>query len=252
MIDTRALYLDLMKRCLIDMIYAEQQEQPSLPALRPGPYSAKRRAEGRDWPTYAHTMIGMKRLDNLQFCVEDALTRGIPGDLMETGVWRGGATILMRAILKEYDIQDRNVWVADSFEGLPLPDVATYPADAGDKHHEFEDLAVSLEQVQSNFAKYGLLDGQVKFLRGWFRDTLAAAPVTKLAVLRLDGDMYESTIIALRTLYPKLAVGGYVIIDDYGAIPKCKEAVHDYRQECSLKEEIVAIDWTGAYWQKAA
>ena len=241
------LYLDLMKKCLTDIIYADAQEQPNLLAQ---PFDESQRMEGLDWPAYAHTMIGKKRLDNIQFCVEDIIQRQIPGDLIETGVWRGGATIFMRAILKAYNIMDRNVWVADSFEGLPHPNPEDYPADAGDRLNEFKELAVSMEQVQFNFAKYGLLDQQVKFLKGWFRDTLPAAPIEKIAVLRLDGDMYESTMDALNALYPKLGIGGYLIVDDYGAIPSCKKAINDYREKHQILDEIIPIDWTGIFWKK--
>lgn len=207
--------------------------------------------EGRVWPSAAHTMIGLKRLDNIQSCVESVLADGVPGDLIETGVWRGGATIFMRAVLKAYGVQDRNVWVADSFEGLPPPDAEKYPQDAGDRHHTARELAISLEQVKSNFERYGLLDGQVRFLKGWFRDTLPTAPIEKLAVARLDGDMYESTMDALVNLYPKLSVGGYLIVDDYGAVPACRQAVHDYREAHGISEELVDIDWTGVYWRRA-
>lgn len=246
----RALYLDLMKKCLTDIIYADQQEQPNLPAISPR-YEQYVRTEGRDWPTYAHTMIGMRRLDNLQYCVEDVMEKGIRGDLIEAGVWRGGATIFMRAILKAYCITDRTVWVADSFEGLPHPNTQSYPADRGHLHHEFRELAVPVEQVKANFAKYDLLDERVQFLKGWFRDTLPKAPIQRLAVIRLDGDMYESTIDGLTHLYPKLSVGGYLIVDDYGAIPACRQAVLDYRSAHGIAEEMLEIDWTGVYWRRA-
>ncbi len=232
------LYLDLMKRCLTNSIYDTCDEQT--------------RAEGCDWPRDAHTMIGLKRLDNLQFCVEDVLDRGIPGDFIETGVWRGGATIFMRAILKVRGVNDRRVWVADSFEGLPPPNPEAYPCDAGDVLHTYKQLAVSLEAVQSNFRRYGLLDDQVRFLKGWFRDSLPGAPIARLAVIRLDGDMYESTMDAFVNLYPKLTVGGYVIVDDYGCIPACRQAVHDFRQARGIADEIRPIDWTGVYWRRSA
>jgi O-methyltransferase len=74
----------------------------------------------------------------------------------------------------------------------------------------------------------------------------------RLAVVRLDGDMYESTMDGLKYLYPKLSVGGYLIVDDYGCIPACKEAVHDYRQAYGITDEIHPIDWTGVYWQRAS
>ncbi len=238
---TIALYLDLMERCLVNRIYSELESSHD-PALR---------ADGRDWPTAAHTMIGAKRLANVRFCVEDVLRKNVPGDLIETGVWRGGARILMRAILKAYDVSDRTVWVADSFAGLPPPDPARYPRDAGDPHHTFPHLRVSLDAVRENFARYGLLDDQVRFLVGWFRDTLPVAPIASLAVLRLDGDLYESTMDALRSLYPKLSVGGYCIVDDYGALPTCREAINDYRREHHIEETMEKVDWTGVFWRRA-
>lgn len=112
MTDVKTLYLDLMKRCLTNFIYRDIGYLSST-------FNPEVREAGQDWPSVAHTMIGLKRLDNLQFCVEDILARGVPGDLIETGVWRGGATIFMRAILKAYSVTDRCVWVADSFAGLP-------------------------------------------------------------------------------------------------------------------------------------
>jgi O-methyltransferase len=210
-----------------------------------------KRAEGRDWPVLAHTMVGLKRLDNLQCCIESVLANKVPGDLIETGVWRGGATILMRAVLKAHKVTDRLVWVADSFEGLPVPDPEKYPADSGDVHHTFKALAIGLETVKNNFRAYGLLDDQVRFLKGWFRDTLPSAPFKELAVVRLDGDLYESTMDGLVNLYPKLSPGGCIIIDDYGAVPGCKKAVDDYRESHAIKQEIVPIDWGGVYWRKA-
>ena len=200
----------------------------------------------------AHTMIGRKRLDNLQNCIQHVLVNRIPGDFIETGVWRGGATIFMRAMLKAWGDTSRIVWVADSFEGLPEPDGLNYPKDRGDTHHTYSELAVSLQTVQENFRKYALLDDQVRFLKGWFKDTLPTAPIEKLAILRLDGDMYESTMDGLKNLYAKLSRGGFLIVDDYGAVPACKDAVHDFRRDNKISEEIIEIDWGGVYWQKQA
>jgi len=242
----RDLYLELMKACLTNVVYGD----PSVTRGTRHDYDPRLRAEGRDWPASAHTMVGLKRLDNVQFCVEDVLASGVRGDLMETGVWRGGTVILMRAVLKAHAVSDRCVWAADSFAGLPPGDAAKYPLDAGHPLDRFKELACSLEAVQDHFRAYGLLDEQVRFLKGWFRDTLPGAPVRRLAVLRLDGDLYESTMDALVHLYPKLEAGGYVIIDDYGDIPACRQAVHDYRNQHGITDEIQPVDWTGVFWQK--
>jgi O-methyltransferase len=207
-------------------------------------------SEGRGLSVEAETMVGRKRLDNLQHCIAEVIADAVPGDLIETGVWRGGATIFMRGVLKAHGDASRTVWVADSFRGLPPPDQEQYPADAGDRHFESSALAVSVDEVRANFRRYGLLDEQVRFLPGWFRDTLHTAPIDHLAVLRLDGDMYESTIVALDALYPKLSAGGYLIVDDYGAVEGCRRAVNDYRQRHEIDDPMEMIDWTGCFWRK--
>ena len=265
--NNHTLYLDLVKKSLTCTQYegldgaswkpAKRLHQWILKRIVPKnirlsqPTNLENRVEGKDWPLLAQTMTGMKRLDQLQTCIEAILTEGGTGDLIEIGVWRGGSTILMRAVLKSYDVKNRIVWVADSFEGLPRPDAETYRADEGDAHYLESRLAVSLETVKSNFDRYGLLDEQVKFLKGWFKDTLPSAPIDKLALIRLDGDLYESTRDGLSNLYPRLQRGGFVIIDDYGYLNSCKQAVHDYRDKHNIKEPIMQIDWTGAYWKKA-
>lgn len=267
--DARSLYLDLMKRVLTNWIYGDTERKviefpPNFKhtfvdkaralgaqIVVPQPFDPLKREAGRDCPPDAHTMIGLKRLDNLQFCIQDVIANHVPGDLIETGVWRGGAAIFMRAVLKAYQVKDRNVWVADSFEGLPAPNPDKYPEDADSSLYRFKVLAVSLERVKTNFERYGLLDDQVKFLLGWFRDTLPTAPIEKLAVARLDGDMYESTMDALQNLYPKLSVGGYLIVDDYGSVAACRQAVHDYRRAHGIDDEIISIDGWGVYWRRS-
>ena len=242
------LYLNLMRKCILNTIYEDQPMQPFQAGIQ---FSVINRDQGLDWPSLAHSMIGNQRLKNIQELGKIVLEEKIEGDFIETGVWRGGACIFMRAILKAYNDTTRSVWVADSFEGLPKPNAA-YPDDVtGPPFHAFKELAVSVEQVKSNFAKYDLLDGQVKFLKGWFKDTLPVAPIKKLALLRLDGDMYESTMDSLTSLYPKLSKGGFVIIDDYGVLPICKKAVLDYRARVGSNEMIYPVDASGVFWRKA-
>jgi Macrocin-O-methyltransferase (TylF)/SEC-C motif len=244
--DLRSLYLDLMARCLLGLIYEDPAQDPwSAPK-----FDLEKRMRGADWPLRAHSMIGMARMANLRAAAEHALENNIPGDFIETGIWRGGACIFLRAILQAYRVTDRIVWAADSFEGLPPPDAKHYPDDADDRHHTFSQLAVSLEEVQANFARYGLLDAQVKFLKGWFKDTLPRAPMQRLALLRLDGDMYQSTIEALQALYGKVSPGGIIIVDDYRAVWGCQKAVHDFRDANRIGDRIHAIDAHAVYWIK--
>lgn len=265
--DARAMYIDLVKRCVLNIPYVDVEINPIQPHgalrkamldlfksaniqlshLRRGSY--ERRIAGHDHSDVAHSMLSLKRLDNVQMCVETIIREGIRGDLIETGVMRGGTVILMRAILKAHDAQDRTVWVADSFEGLPPPNPAEYPADATAQWHLRPLTEVGVEHVRRNFERYGLLDDQVKFLPGWFRDTLSKAPIDQIAVLRLDGDLYESTMDALVPLYPKLTPGGFVIVDDYN-LPMCRQAISDYRNKFDINDDIVSIDDAGVYWRK--
>jgi hypothetical protein len=303
------LYLDLLKRCLLNLIY----EDLSLPQINDsafadtsesllsrlwaaalwisrrrlssrvagytiqkrrrrleelGKFDRQKRLEGKDFPSRGHTMIGMRRLDNIQTLVENILLNHVPGDLIETGVWRGGATILMRGILKVYGVTDRTVWVADSFAGMPKrgqdgmshsfssSEYASWPGTI--RRHPLTLLAIaaqmkqgtSYDAVRDNFARYGLLDDQVQFLAGWFHETLPAAPITRLALLRLDGDLYDSTHDALKWLYPKLSVGGYVIVDDYGTFSECRRAIHDYLDGANAQAELQRVDEQAVYWQK--
>jgi hypothetical protein len=194
-------------------------------------------------------MIGMKRLNNIQFCIESVVKNKVDGDFIETGVWRGGACIFAKSLFNILD-KNRTVWVADSFEGLPKPNTTLYPEDAGNDLYSLEQLRISVDQVKDNFRRFNLLDDKVKFLKGWFKDSLPTAPIEKLAIIRLDGDMYESTMDGLVNLYHKLSSGGFIIIDDYGTIPACKKAVHDFRDKHGITEEIIDIDGSGYYWQK--
>jgi O-methyltransferase len=207
------------------------------------------RAEGRDWPRYAQTMVGLERLRNVRGCVEQVLADAVPGDLIEAGAWRGGVAILMRGVLEAHGVDDRTVWVADSFQGLPPPDPDRYPADRGDRSHEQAPLAASVEEVRDNFRRYGLLDDRVRFVEGWFRDTLPALRDRNWAVVRLDGDMYESTADALLNLYDGLSAGGFLIVDDF-ALPQCRQAIEDFRRDRGIDDPIEKVDWTGAFWRQ--
>ena len=244
-VQLRLSYIQLLERALTGQLYGDE---PMSPWSTDG-YDAEVRLMGRDWPSQAHTMIGAARMSNLRALVESVLEDDIPGDLLEAGVWRGGACIHMRGILAAYNVTDRRVWVADSFCGLPPPNPKLYPVDAGDQHHNVPELAVSLEEVKSNFAKYELLDDQVVFLPGWFKDTLPSAPIKQLAILRLDGDMYQSTMETLQSLYFKVSPGGYVIVDDY-ILQGARRAVEDFRRNVGILEVIQPIDGAGVYWRK--
>lgn len=255
------LYIELIKACLTNRIYDDDLD------LRKGArttdpatgrqacfagvaVSAQEKYVGHIWPSRAHTMIGIPRLNQLQQCVESVLGRRVPGDFLEAGAWRGGAAIFMRALLKVHADPERKVWVADSFEGLPEADAAKHPYDHKLSLHMMNDLAVPLDEVRKNFERYGLLDERVRFLKGWFRDTLPSAPIERLAILRVDGDHYESTMDALESLYGKLSPGGFAIIDDYQQVEGCDLAIEDFRRKHGITSEIHTAPGGGGYWQR--
>jgi hypothetical protein len=208
------------------------------------------RTAGMDWPLHGLTMVGLARLDDLQACVESVVRDGVEGDLIEAGTWRGGASILMRATLDSLGEDGRTLWVADSFQGFPQAKRnrdGSYDLASDLAGCDF--LAVPLDEVKENFARFGLGEG-VRFVPGFFEDTLPLLPDRRWAVVRLDGDTYDATRLSLEALYPRLSAGGYLIIDDYGQIDPCREAVDDFRRDRQITEPIEAIDWSGSRWRR--
>lgn len=246
------LYLDLLKKSLTNNIFADEPHEYLENRERFLDGFIRHYIKG---PSVS--MLPLARLDSLQICIAEVLRNQVPGDLIETGVWRGGATLFMRAVLSAYGDATRQVWAADSFEGFPKPDAEKYPIEAKVHAGPFmtkgcNHLAVSLEEVKRNFAAYGMLDDRVRFLKGWFKDTLPMAPIKKLSIMRLDGDFYESTMDGLTNLYDKLSVGGYAIIDDYGedSWTYCRKAVDDFRRERRIEEPMIKVDPGCYYWQR--
>lgn len=219
----------------------------SLRVVKFKPFEAEARQNGEDWPMFGFTMAGINRLSNIQNCVNDVISENIVGDFVECGVWRGGSSIFARAAFDVYGGQDRVVWLADSFEGMPK----RTEKDLTDPDLSQNDyLAVSIEQVQANFSKFGLLDERVKFIKGWFSKTLKNAPIKNISILRLDGDYYSSTMDALDALYEKVSIGGFVIVDDYNAFSSCKEAISDFFAKKMISPDIINIDRLAIYWRK--
>jgi O-methyltransferase len=204
------------------------------------------RALGLDWPLEGLTMVGLHRLDDLQACVESLVCDRVEGDLIEAGAWRGGASILMRATLDALGEEQRRVWVADSFAGFPEPDEAH--ADTKELV-DVDYVAVPLKEVQANFARFGC-DRGVEFVPGFFHETMPGLRGRRWSLLRLDGDSYEATWLTLQSLYPGLSVGGYLIIDDYGAVEECSRAVQEFRKRHGISEPIEQVDWTCARWRR--
>jgi O-methyltransferase len=239
----RRAYLDLLKLALCDLVGTSTVSVGAMPdgtvmsrELRGE--ARKMRAAGLDWPLQGLTMVGLERLDDLQRCVESIAADGVEGDLIEAGSWRGGASMLMRATLDSLG-EERTVWVADSFAG--------FPADSSLENYDF--LAAPLEDVKASFERLGVARG-VRFVPGFFEATLPPLAGGRWAIVRLDADTYEPTRIALQSLYPGLAPGGYLVLDDYGSFPECRRAVDEFRETHGITEPIERIDPTGVRWRR--
>lgn len=269
----RYRYLSLLKRSLANTLYPElelqiqhlQQGAEGLSGIalqrfhrdiaerQPEEYARLMTAkqQGTAPIRFPYTMIGLFRLANIERCAEEVIAEGVPGDFLEAGVCKGGAAIFMRALQVAHGASERRTWVVDSFEGVPPSDM---PADAGYGLH-FEEgrqpwLACSEGAVREHFRRYGLLDANVRFLPGWLADTLPSAPTGPLAILRIDLDLYSSTKQCLDLLYDRVSPGGFVIVDEYGDLRSCRDAVDDFRQRRGVEEPIRWADYSGVYWRK--
>ena len=299
--DGRDCYLDLLQRALTNILYEDLSmmvyDNHHRCSLTRG-FELERRVLGEDVPWQAHTMIGCRRLESLRHCVESVVRDAIPGDLVELGVLRGGASIFMRGVLRACNDTTRKVYACDTyvprvrltpvFRQYALPVVsmlACIPIRPFQKWLCTEFIRISgsfpvveapseelihmtlfllqnvslmshhrgtgLDDVKSNFARYGLLDDQVVFLQGFFSDTLPAAPIERVAVLRLDGDTFESTRDVLEHLYRKLSPGGFCVVDDYHSFADCQRAVDEFRTANGIQDAIVPIDNNAVYWRKS-
>lgn len=271
----RRRYLHLLKRALVNLLYAEHElRMRHLARLTPPVDPRMRERELRDirWlqpeahaalvrskhcggvmygePTRdAHTMVGLLRLDNLEYCARKVFADRIPGDFLEAGVCQGGAAIFLRALQVAFGEGDRVTWVADSFQGLPPPSLPQ-DTDMDFTESRFPWLAMSEATVKENFRTYDLLSDQVRFIAGWFEDSLPNTPTGPLALLRIDADLYKSTLDVLEALHERVSLGGYVIIDDYGAFAPCREATDEFRQRLGITAPLRRIDWSGVFWRK--
>jgi O-methyltransferase len=270
-------YLDLMKRTLVNLVYAEDAlrldtvlsgglgaDQLARQRLlrdvryeRPDAYeelvAGKRDGSvDRFWGArLAHTMIGLDGLENLERCAHRVFADGVPGDFLEAGVCHGGASIFLRALQVAYGEDDRTTWLADSFAGVPPPTHAVdreYRLDLTEERVPW--MAAGLDAVRDNFETYDLLTDRVRFLPGMFADTLPDAPVERLAILRIDGDLYTSTRDVLEALYDRVSEGGYVVVDDYWCLEPCRIAVDEFLARRELDVEINQVDWTRVCWRK--
>lgn len=238
-IEIQENYIQLMKKVILNSIYED------------GPWIM----DGHLWPKgKALTMIGTRRLNNLYMLIKTVLENDIKGDIIEAGCWRGGAMMFARSILNTYNQKNKKVYMCDSFSGIPPMPNSKYKQDK--EAYTFDILNYNpVENVYAMLKKLNLENGTI-IVKGYFNETLKNIPAKLFSIIRLDGDTYISTIQAITALYPKLSIGGYIIIDDYIGWASCKQAVTDYRKQHNIDEEIIVVyhekgeTKLGVYWKK--
>jgi len=236
-----------------------------------------RRAIGSRWGWFLHglpsvpraaalfrvrraTMTMSGRCRSLWDQCQEVFRHHVPGSLVECGVWRGGSAAVM-ALAARSAGQDRALHLFDSFEGLPEPTeideakaIDYSGGRAGGKLSSIDRCKAGLEEVRGFlFGQLGLDPARVHFHVGWFQDTLPADAPTlgPIALLRLDGDWYESTAVCLEHLYPLLSPGGIIVLDDYFAWAGCKKATDEYRAKHGITAPLRQIDREAVFWVKA-
>lgn len=232
------MYFNLLKDTLLNIFYKNLIDK----CIK---YGEKYSWESR----FYYTGIGSDGLDNIRFCCEDVIKNNIQGDFLEAGIWRGGATIYMAAIAKFYQ-QERNIWALDGFQGMP-PINRDCPHELTD-YSNLKGLIAPLSEVREAFEKFDVLEKTI-FVPGWFNESLLELNIEKIAVLRLDNDYYESTLLTIEKFYPKVPIGGWIIIDDYDCVPGATTAINHFREKYKIKEQMYRMNKTsetGIYWQK--
>ncbi|MBV9573303.1 MAG: class I SAM-dependent methyltransferase [Acidobacteriales bacterium] len=193
-----------------------------------------------------YTMCSNARLRGLYRGVRYAVHRDIPGDVVECGCARGGSAALMGLTIRQLKSK-RKLWLFDSFEGLPAPTIK-------DPDFELADLFTgtcigTLEEVRRLFHRLNLAD-DAEFVKGLFRDTLPHAPLSKIAVLHIDGDWYESVKVCLESLYDKVVPNGYIQLDDYGYWKGARRAVDEFFAERGIEVNLRTLDYSGRFFIK--
>ena len=246
-------YIEFLHQYVCGLSYGKEEKTvgPSLTndLRQTTPLDLGTRATGNDWTYLGDTMTGSARLDNVRDLILDVVKSDVPGDYVETGVWRGGSSIFARGVLRALGQKHRKSFVCDSFKGLPPGDKSYHGGDKGWDNTRY--LEVSSEVVAGNFNSAGLLDEKVIFAKGFFNDSMPVLvkSIDKLAIIRFDGDMYESAVDVLYHLYDKLSIGGYWIQDDWYGFP-AQDAAHEFFKVHGISPEIIRIDGLGAYWKK--
>jgi len=208
-----------------------------------------------------YTMTSAERLWSLLNAVRYVIDENIPGDFVECGVWRGGSVMAMARALNDLNVTDRRVWLYDTFQGMTDPTEADVEAVTGVTAAQMlAETAVAdgnnvwcvagRADVEANMRATGYPFEQFTFVQGDVASTLLSTAPESISLLRLDTDWDESTRMSLEILYPKLAVGGVCILDDYGHWEGARKAVDDYFADHGPRPYMHTIDYSGRVFLK--
>jgi O-methyltransferase len=202
-----------------------------------------------------YTMTSVERMYGLYSSVNYILSKGIEGDFVECGVWRGGCAMLVAKMLSNRNLFNRKIFLYDTFEGMSQPTDSDLSINGEEANSLFETIVnekgestwclADLDDVRNNLKITNFPDSNLVFVKGKVEDTLPSnVPEGKIAILRLDTDWYESTKHELNILFPMLSENGVLIIDDYGHWQGCRKAVDEYIKENNLPLLLNRIDYT--------
>ena len=208
----------------------------------------------------ADTYTSVERMQPLWESVRHVVRRGIPGAIVECGVWRGGSAVLCARALQGEGVTDRDLYLYDTYEGMVEPtdkDVnhkgetahSKWERDQADDHNEW--CYAALDVVRANMARTGYPAERIHYVEGKVEDTIPGVAPEQVALLRLDTDLYESTLHELQHLWPRLSPGGILIIDDYGHWEGSREATDEYFADRDDAPLLVRVDYAGRVAIKA-
>lgn len=208
---------------------------------------------------FPFTMSSYQRVSNAYELAKLAEREKLEGSFVECGVWKGGVSAVMAYVAQKFE-SDRKVWLFDSFEGLPEPtkedgQIAkeySFGRDSGNLKTIKQCVSTEEDVRKVFFEVLKLNPGGICIKKGWFQNILPKERqnVGKIAILRLDGDWYESTKVCLENMYDNVIIGGYIIIDDYSHWEGAKKAVHDFFSERKINPQLIKIDYAGVYFKK--
>lgn len=189
-----------------------------------------------------YTMLDTQRLLSLWKLVDDINYRGVKGDIVECGSYKGGTSAVLRVRMGRH----RKLWIYDSFQGLP----EARERDGGEAKKWAGSCAASVDDVLEILVATGATREEFVIREGWFQDTFKEGLPEQVALLHCDADWYESVILTLETFYPLMPYGACIILDDFGHWEGCRLAFYDFCEKYGERPLLERVGYTQAFWIK--